>query len=782
MKKIKLFLIIFLLFPIYLFSQTKNNTFVLETDNVEHHKLKPYIYIFEDSDNKLTITQVIEHYQENDFVKLDTINKKLNSKSAYWGRVEIVSSLVDDTYWFVNFIAASSLRLNYLESYVFNKKSKQLDNSIFGFSRPASELSNTKRRDFFELKLPKQDTVVVYLKINNITNWNPTFEVELSKKTYLLQKKNTRNLIKLFYEGMLWIFILYNLLTFVISKDRIYLYYSLYFFGSALYTLFINKYLIFSILSESPNLETIFWLLSIGPGTIFYFMFMRRFVDTRKIISRKWNYVINIYIYTKITIIIIEFLLLGLTYNIPVINTITVYSNIAEFFLAIVFMVRLSFTRTKLAYYFIAGSLSLWIGFVVATVMFMMGNPYNSYVGEFGVAGELLIFSLGLGYRIRKNEKDKQDAQKGLIKQLKHNEELQTKVNRELEQKVRERTSEINSQKNKLEVQRDKIVVQNKNISGKNKILEIQKNEIEAKNQFLKQKQEEILIQNEILNQHKEEITAQNEELENQRNVAYKQKQKITDSIFYAQRIQHAILPSQEKMKKIFNNYFVLYMPRDIVSGDFLWAKQIDNLKIIAVADCTGHGVPGALVSMLSIAILNELIQKKSELKTDIILNKMREQIKLSFNQHDATAITKDGLDIALAIIDSENKKIQFSGAYNSLFLVRKTSPIAVKDIKIVNYKGDRQPVSVYIKERPFTSKEIRIKKDDSIYFTTDGYTDQFGSENRKYLLTRLKSLLIDVNEKPMEVQKIILHETHKKWKTKKEQLDDILVVGLKIT
>ncbi len=781
MKNIKIITIIFLLFPTFIFSQTTENMFVVKEKGTKQHKIKPYIYIYEDANQSLDIEQVISHYKNNDFIKLDTISNKLEKKSTYWGRFEITSLLENDTYWFVNFVAPSSLRLNYLESYVFDKRGNQLNHSKFGYLSPASEISNPRQRDNFELHLPSKDTLIVYLKITNTTNWNPTFEVELSDKIYLSEKKNTRNLIKLFYEGILWIFILYNLLTFVISKDRIYLYYSLYFFGSALYTLFINKYLIFTILAEAPQLDTIFWLLSIGPGTIFYFMFMRRFTNMRELLKRKWNIIINTYIYVKISIVAIELLLLAITYNIPLISSITIYSNLAEFVLAIVFMIRLWRTRSKLAYYFIVGSLFLWVGFVAATVMFMMGNPYNSYVGEFGVAGELLVFALGLGYRIRKNEKEKQDVQQALISQLERNNRLKTKVNRELEQKVRERTEEITSQKDELEKQKDKITIQNKNILDKNKILNIQKREISAKNTFLKEKQEQILVQNEMLNQNREEILTQNEELEIQRNIEYIQKQKITDSILYAKRIQQAILPSPKKMKQIFGDYFVIYLPRDIVSGDFLWAKQIGSQKIIAVADCTGHGVPGAFVSMLGMALLNELIQKHSELKTNLILDKMRRHIKSSFNQENMFSETKDGLDIGLAIIDTENMKMQFSGAYNSLYLVRKNCPLAIDNTKFINLKGDRQPISIYVKEKPFTKQEIEIREDDLIYMSTDGYTDQFGENNRKFLLKRFKSLILENKDKPLKEQKQIFYKTHKDWKIGKNQIDDVLVVGIKI-
>jgi len=781
MKNIKIITILLLLFPTFVFSQSSDNIFVVKDNVKQQYKLKPYIYIYEDATGKLDVEQVIDQYKSNNFIKLDTVSKKLERKSTYWGRFEISSFLTNDTYWFVNFVASSSLRLNYLESYVFDSDGNQLNHSKFGYLSPASEISNPTQRDNFELLLPKQDTLIVYLKITNTTNWNPTFEVELSDKIYLTEKKNTKNLIKLFYEGVLWIFILYNLLTFIISKDRIYLYYSLYFFGSALYTLFINKFLIFTILAEAPKLDTIFWLLSIGPGTIFYFSFMRRFTNTRELLKRKWNIVINTYIYIKIGIIAVEFLLLAFTYNIPLINSITVYTNLAEFVLAVVFMVRLWRTRSKLAYYFIAGSLFLWVGFVAATIMFMMGNPYNSYVGEFGVAGELLIFALGLGYRIRKNEKDKQDAQQELISQLERNDKLKTKVNRELEQKVRERTEEITSQKDELERQRDKIMIQNKNILDKNKILEIQKIEISAKNKFLKQKQEQIMVQNEMLNQNREEILTQNEELEKQRAIEYIQKQKITDSILYAKRIQTAVLPSAKKMKQIFGDYFVLFLPRDVVSGDFLWAKQVGNKKIIAVADCTGHGVPGAFVSMLGISLLNELVQEGKNLQTDLILNKMRSHLKSSFNQEDMFSETKDGMDIGLAIIDTEENNLQFSGAYNSLFLVRPNCPIAINENKFISLKGDRQPIAVYVKEKPFTKQNLEIQKDDIIYMSTDGYTDQFGENNRKFLLKRFKELILDNKDKPLKTQQQIFLKTHNDWKIGKNQIDDVLVVGIKI-
>ena len=192
------------------------------------------------------------------------------------------------------------------------------------------------------------------------------------------------------------------------------------------------------------------------------------------------------------------------------------------------------------------------------------------------------------------------------------------------------------------------------------------------------------------------------------------QKKQITDSIEYASRIQTAVLPPGEYISKLIPEHFILYKPRDIVSGDFYWITHKDEKIVIAAVDCTGHGVPGAFMSMLGFAFLNEIVNKNTELKASTILNQLRDYVKESLHQTGKDDETKDGMDIALCIIDPENLRLQYSGAYNPLYLIRNDN--------FISLKADRMPIGIHIIEKEsFTNHEIDIQTGDVVYMFTDG-------------------------------------------------------------
>jgi len=279
------------------------------------------------------------------------------------------------------------------------------------------------------------------------------------------------------------------------------------------------------------------------------------------------------------------------------------------------------------------------------------------------------------------------------------------------------------------------------------------------------------------------EIKLQKEKIEIQRDLAYVQmeelankKKSITDSIQYAKRIQSAILPSEDIFENSFSEFFIIYRPRDIVSGDFYWISEKENKIIIAVADCTGHGVPGAFMSMLGVASLNEIVSKNNLLQSNEILNKLSQNIIHSLHQTGKEGESKDGLDIALCIIDKDNRRLQYAGANTPLILITNN--------EITEIKANKMPIGIYIRKQNecFTNHEIDIPENTSIYLFTDGYTDQFGGEKHtKFKKDKLRKLLIDINQNPLIAQKQILEKSLDNWKGNNKQIDDILVVGFKI-
>ncbi len=315
-----------------------------------------------------------------------------------------------------------------------------------------------------------------------------------------------------------------------------------------------------------------------------------------------------------------------------------------------------------------------------------------------------------------------------------------------------------------------------------------QTREIKNKNNALEKQKDEILEQNELLEQQKDEIISQRDEIEQQREMAVKQrdvialhKKEIEDSIIYAKRIQSATLPENKLLQLLFDQYFIFFKPRDIVSGDFYWASQ-KNGKIIAIAaDCTGHGVPGAFMSMLGISFLNKIVNEKAITEADKILEILRNNVIKSLKQT-VEGDTKDGMDIAMCVIDYKTQKIQFSGANNPLYLIR--------DDRLFEYKSQKMPVAIFDHMQSFQNQIIDFEKGDLIYLFSDGYADQFGGKKgKKFRYKKLKKLLLKNSKYPLSYQKQILELTLKRWMNypdpytneKQFQIDDIIIFGIKL-
>lgn len=271
------------------------------------------------------------------------------------------------------------------------------------------------------------------------------------------------------------------------------------------------------------------------------------------------------------------------------------------------------------------------------------------------------------------------------------------------------------------------------------------------------------------------QLSLQNEEIRNQRDKIMQQKKMITDSIQYAQRIQKAILPQENFLNHILPEYFIVFIPRDIVSGDFYWVSKKDDKIIALVADCTGHGVPGAFMSMLGIASLNEIVNKMNITRPDEILNQLRTNIIEALHQTDQGSVSKDGMDIALVSLDTKNNRLEFAGAHNPLLLYRNS--------ELVEIKGNKMPIGIHVvTSEQFTLHDIPTQKGDTLYLFSDGYIDQFGGEKKnKYKLKNFKTLLASIQPCPMNKQKEIIEKTFYEWKGSNNQIDDILVMGIRL-
>ncbi len=317
--------------------------------------------------------------------------------------------------------------------------------------------------------------------------------------------------------------------------------------------------------------------------------------------------------------------------------------------------------------------------------------------------------------------------------------------------------------------------------------LESSQKEMKQRNKLIENKSSKLKEQNEEILSQRDEIQTQRDEIERQRDLVLDQRDKIqaqkkamSDSIHYAVRIQKAILPPDEVINYLFPKHFILYKPKDVISGDFYWLTHINKEIIFAVADCTGHGVPGAFMSMLGSSLLNEVVRGLPRLKANLILNELRDRLILSLRQTGHKDEANDGMDIALGIFNKDTMKLQFAGANNSLYLVRNG--------KLKEYTADKMPIGISPRAgKSFTNQEFKVQKEDTIYLFSDGFADQFGGEhNKKYRSSGFKNFLLSIQDNIMYDQKLILEQNINEWMgwtgqySRQDQVDDITVMGIK--
>ena len=370
------------------------------------------------------------------------------------------------------------------------------------------------------------------------------------------------------------------------------------------------------------------------------------------------------------------------------------------------------------------------------------------------------------------------------------------------ETEIEQKTKVLQVQESEIESQRSTIDAQITEVNQQSKILADQELSIRTKEEAISLKEEEIRRQDEKIVVQAEAIQTQkiiiwavalalflvfglvyfiwrnyrnkkraNILLQAQRDQIAYQKKHITDSIEYAKMIQTAILPSMELFTHQLE-HFVLFKPRDIVSGDFYWAREIDGKYLIVTADCTGHGVPGAFMSMLGISLLNEIIISKEIIRPDLILNKLRDKIIEALKQ-EAGSIIKDGMDMTICLFDRRTLQLQFSGANNPLYLV--------SEGLLTQIKGDKMPVAIHDLMDVFTLHKLKLKQGDSFYTFSDGFADQFGGPQRKkFLAKNFKNLLLSIQDLSMIEQGNRLDEVFTDYRREVEQIDDVVVIGVK--
>jgi tetratricopeptide (TPR) repeat protein len=314
-------------------------------------------------------------------------------------------------------------------------------------------------------------------------------------------------------------------------------------------------------------------------------------------------------------------------------------------------------------------------------------------------------------------------------------------------------------------------------------IIDYQRHEIMESNEELRQINEEIRTTLETVNSQKEEIETQRDKIE-------LANEELTAGIRYAKYIQKAILPGSEKRNKLFKNHFVFFKPKQIVSGDFYWINEIKNKIIIAASDCTGHGVPGAFMSLLGISFLNDVVNREGLTNPAMILDRLREEVINALHQKGTPGEARDGMDVAICTIDLNNMQLQFAGANNPIYIIRSNTLEKIENSSktdseshiLYDIKGDKTTIAYRNNMKSFTTKEIKLFEGDRLYLFTDGYRDQFGEGSGKKLGSqRFKKLLLKHSDKAMKEQGEILESTFDEWKGEYDHIDDVLVLGIEL-
>ena len=334
----------------------------------------------------------------------------------------------------------------------------------------------------------------------------------------------------------------------------------------------------------------------------------------------------------------------------------------------------------------------------------------------------------------------------------------------------------ISSVINRKQIQ-EKLRLQSIEQEKMNQQLFAQKLELEQRNLEIQQyaKKQDALNQKFFaqtleLDQRNIEIQQYAKKLEQTKQQIEQAHKDLTDSITYAQTIQEALLPKKERLAQLFDDYFVIYLPKQVVSGDFYYAQKVGDKLIFTVADCTGHGVPGGFITMLGITFISELIHHKEAENSAQILEILRENVKGIFAEFGSK--NTNGFDISLCVVDTKTNKMSFAGAYNSLYIIRNG--------ELIEYKATKNPIGWHPKEIPFKNYEIQLQDNDKIYLFTDGYYDQIGENKKKFLRKRFKMLLTEISDLPMKEQNRLLKGIFQKWKDKEPQTDDVTVMGIK--
>ncbi len=707
MKPKVLLLLLFLLFR--LSSSGVAIPLILLNENTLGKSICNQSVFLEDANKEYSIERILtDSSLQFNTAKNGTENLNF-TKSGFWFRFKVRNELPKDISFLIETARPVTNKVLLYQVYGTNVIRKWESGDNIPYERRAIN----HRKILFPIQLNDNNEreYVIYIESDGevvtmpLIFWKPQQFMEYDYKFQLLNG--------IFYGVLLFVAIIY-FFFYIALKESSFLYYVIYvlFMASLQFSLDGMSYQF--LFPNSPYWADHFVLFSAGGGVLFVLLFGNSFLklwDTAPRIFKIYKVIIPI-----IAAIIAFSIFPGPLYHLayPLVNAGTLISLLLTLYT--IFYLKLS--GQKVDWFFMTAFTFLIVSvffFIMGQFNFIENREFTEGILKAGSGMEVIFLSLSLAGQYRELQESKEQAQKELLVQLEEKNQFAAEINIRLEKQVKERTHEIEMQKETLE-----------------------------------EKNKEIL-----------------------------------DSINYAKRIQYAILPPDDLVKETLPDSFILYRPKDIVSGDFYFVYPVTTsenpprkLSLFAAVDCTGHGVPGAFMSILGNNILKATLTEKEVNSPADALNYLNRNIISSLSQSKQDVAIRDGMDIALCALESSSGTLHYAGANNPVWVVSKRSGA----VECIELNPDKQPIGNYGNNSPFTNHSMKVEKGDMIYVFTDGYADQFGGpKGKKFKYSQLKELLLSIYSLPCPKQREILEQTFTSWKGNLEQLDDVCLIGVRV-
>ncbi len=711
-----------------------------------------------DPDGSLSFIDISSPSYNTQFKRNTGISKGIK---YYWVRFTVINKLNEQIDWHLHIMPKQYnevYRVTDSEAEFLAQNGEYVRSSLSCFPENPSVIP---------IKLPAERAITFYIRMNTelYQEFKPIMEISLRPANTEMEAYTRNWVILAVLVGVLCSMGFYIFFQFILFRDKSFIYFFLAFFSMALYFVTFERvgYAITGCDYITRYTGNYLALMC----TFFYIGFSRYFLDPEKKFPQWHTLLRRLQIFYIVPLSLIVVINLGYFWNFtPFIHTI----HIITFIFLLTFAIKTYIKGHYLAGYYLWANFVFFI-FLCLFVLYVIIKPTSESFSTYFLAsslkigsfGQVFLFTLALANRfgqlnrkVVENQLEKERIEKEQILKI---QAIITNINQELERKVEERTTEISHQKEELQAQAENIEIAYQEISQQKKIIE-------------------------------------------------RSHSQITDSLFYASLIQKAVLPSKEALGNLFKDSFVVFWPRDIVSGDFYWYTEINNIKLLAVADCTGHGVPGAFMSMLGISLLNEVVKREQITQPDKILKVLKENLINALQQEDEANEVRDGMVVGICAIYQSKTDIinntstlEFAGSQTPCYIVKRNDatnlPLDILETALENstyslhmLKADNTPIAKHFKDSTFTLKVVTLEPNDMVYLTTDGIIDQLGGPNYKKFSSKHFQDLIFKHHHLDAVQQIdYIEKELLDWMNHPEpisgspndQIDDICVVGFRI-